>query len=1233
MKSGYLVLGIILFLLVVPLISAKTDTEKLDDILLKNQDLDKKLDSILKSTQSNINVFGTEYQVGDDTKTFIQLLQDEATPINNATCFLTYWYPDNSVWLSNQLMTYLPTSNGLYYYDSIAQTQTGVYMIDAYCQYTTQAIPYNATGVIVKNGTIISGNNFSVSQSDDDRFVITEEGLTATNGTIFPMLQFKFDETSGNVTLEEVSGTFQNVFGNPNLAVTGISNTGIDFDGVDDYIVINNTGEYNFNATEDIVVCLAIKTDGDFPNNDFVIDMKDGGGEGWEIRGADDQLRFSTDRAGSGNKNHETLFNFNDFNFHTYCGLSSFEEMVSYVDGVFDRQTTPAQSGEMNTTEGYRVGTDSTNSDYTEEILDELCVFRGVNLNISAIATQYNTSRSCDGIGTSTDKISLEVTIGNVTFSNDSNGFSISTEYQWSDLTENLNVHVYNYSASSYVLLSNQLIYSATDNIITSLFNGNYTDFISGNNVLVKYNGTTINDSFKGTLRIDQTKILFHVFIDSPIDEIRGGGELHVTEYNFSKLNTIASDVWTYSDRQLTAFNFDVVNETEIAESVWSFNGTIVSNILDQFAASIWSYVNRTLSSFEFTVNTTVNNSAIVEEVWNYSIREITDTQESWVGGTEYSPEEQTGKVVVRVLDQSGDPVTGATCNFSVFYPNNTIFIDQQGMTEATGVNISGIYYVDFNLSSTVGVYPYGVDCVKGGKDYFMLNTFHVFDTNRTGLINDVWNFENRTLTEFPTFNFSTNISVNVSTNVTVNITTDDLNLTEISYAVWTHTPDRNLTFYPAQLDLTNYTLLQDLITQYSNNITTDDIWNFANRTLTEFPTVNATINLTELTNAVWSATDRNLTFSPQQVDLTNYTLMEEIVTEFGNNLTAAIVWNYFNRTLTDFGFTVNTTVFINTTEISDAVWSATDRNLTFYQDFGDQTNYTLINELILNNSNNITAADIWGYVNRSLTDFDFTVNATIAFNESDIAQQVWNYTNRQLTEFNFDVVNETLISDTIWSAVNRTLTNFNFTVTLNNSELVNDIWSAIDRNLTFYQDFGDQTNYSQITDIVISNGNNLTAADIWNYVNRSLTEFNFTVETTVNVSEISESVWNYVERNLTTTEDLTNYSLIQMLVWNATTRTLTNFNFTVDVDFDEIAETVWEYNNRTLTDFNFTVTTDVNLTEINFTQLTEQIWSYEGNVSNNLITKFGDYVICSISELININDGGWGISIANCLP
>jgi len=91
------------------------------------------------------------------------------------------------------------------------------------------------------------------------------------------------------------------------------------------------------------------------------------------------------------------------------------------------------------------------------------------------------------------------------------------------------------------------------------------------------------------------------------------------------------------------------------------------------------------------------------------------------IGGTEYQSGE-TGKIVVRLIKGSGDVEAGATCNTTIFYPNQTTFINQAPMTEF----YNGTYAYSFIVPSTQGIYIYQTDCLKAAVKYKSLETFHV---------------------------------------------------------------------------------------------------------------------------------------------------------------------------------------------------------------------------------------------------------------------------------------------------------------------------------------------------------------------------------------------------------------------------------------------------------------------------------------------------------------------------
>lgn len=78
-----------------------------------------------------IQVHGTEYYPNQDGKTFIQLLDENNLPVADSTCFASIYYPGNTIWRYQQLMSYL--DEGLYVFDFITPYQAGVYPVSAFC--------------------------------------------------------------------------------------------------------------------------------------------------------------------------------------------------------------------------------------------------------------------------------------------------------------------------------------------------------------------------------------------------------------------------------------------------------------------------------------------------------------------------------------------------------------------------------------------------------------------------------------------------------------------------------------------------------------------------------------------------------------------------------------------------------------------------------------------------------------------------------------------------------------------------------------------------------------------------------------------------------------------------------------------------------------------------------------------------------------------------------------------
>jgi hypothetical protein len=78
-----------------------------------------------------------------------------------------------------------------------------------------------------------------------------------------------------------------------------------------------------------------------------------------------------------------------------------------------------------------------------------------------------------------------------------------------------------------------------------------------------------------------------------------------------------------------------------------------------------------------------------------------------FTSGTEYTIGDNA-KIFARLLDGNSNPVNLANCNATVFYPNNTKFIDNQPLTFLE----KGIYYYDLVTPSITGNYITIFDCI-----------------------------------------------------------------------------------------------------------------------------------------------------------------------------------------------------------------------------------------------------------------------------------------------------------------------------------------------------------------------------------------------------------------------------------------------------------------------------------------------------------------------------------------
>ncbi len=234
-------------------------------------------------------------------------------------------------------------------------------------------------------------------------------------------------------------------------------------------------------------------------------------------------------------------------------------------------------------------------------------------------------------------------------------------------------------------------------------------------------------------------------------------------------------------------------------------------------------------------------------------------------------------------------------------------------------------------------------------------------------------------------------------------------------------------------------------------------------------------------------------------------------------------------------------------------------------------------------------STSVWSNPIRALTDY-----AT-----STIATAVWNSSSRTLTDFG------TLVSD-IWSNPSRVLTDY--AVASIASAVTSAVWSNPSRTLTDY-------------------GNDITALDVWNAANRTLTDYN-NVDLATTTADL---VWNRASSQLLTAGSIGKLlvdnidaqistrgtsSLTALDVWNAATRTLSNYSES------SIATAVWSNANRELTNYGNNITAN-DVWSVLISNLTTV------NSIGKLLADNIDSQVSTRASLIN-QQAGWTVTMSD---
>jgi hypothetical protein len=100
----------------------------------------------MNEPSGSVTVSGTEYSPGDAATTFVQLKDNQGVPVQNGSCFLDIWYPllngTHPYTVHDAPMLTALGDDGIYYYDLVAPSILGVYMLSVRCAYQ-----YNPTWI------------------------------------------------------------------------------------------------------------------------------------------------------------------------------------------------------------------------------------------------------------------------------------------------------------------------------------------------------------------------------------------------------------------------------------------------------------------------------------------------------------------------------------------------------------------------------------------------------------------------------------------------------------------------------------------------------------------------------------------------------------------------------------------------------------------------------------------------------------------------------------------------------------------------------------------------------------------------------------------------------------------------------------------------------------------------------------------------------------------------------
>lgn len=665
------------------------------------------VDYVKSTGKGTMEVHGTEYYENDDATLFIQLKDSLGYPIESATCSLDIHSPNTATQIhpdlvKSSLMQRLG-HGGLYYYDFVTPAISGLYMTDVECSYATDNTKYySEDSAFAPIRTVISGtyvgSPFILNSYLDWLYTQCD---SATSGAT-KICDSVYNWTVGN----NITQLFVNYMGES----SGSPTTTIYYYNWlnSSWSVLPNTLTFHATASASVPSGVDEYLSNTIPNLTKAININD-------------QVSIrTTTTAGS----TFTLFT-NLLQLEATKISTNIQDLKGSGEVHVSSVIPDSLSGrfyKINTCNGNIDGrcgffTNDGEFDLNEGEIEDI-------LNITSISTRPN--------------IEIKYASGFAVDCSALYWIKMFNGTDWNDFTE--------YNTYSNANEENCLISLRLD-----IASGNIYEF------WLKF------DNYE-TWEVQYTKQIKESIMPS-IQKLCENRNWNYTT-PITETTPISSDVVTdlchrsYDDFYwLDTFYNDSLPITTVGEYASYlqemrfyrqelFNRYIFLSLNNQTSLMpemTWKHNERTLTNLNVTGNVSIDFNQLSQNVWSYPNKNIT-TGQLWVGGTEYSTTETTGRIVARVLDSGANVVNGAICNLSIYYPTGVSLYKNDFMSIPVG-QVNGIYYYDFNQSGQIGVHAYTIDCAKGGQRYFLMGTYHVFGNNITAIANEVWNNPVRNLT------------------------------------------------------------------------------------------------------------------------------------------------------------------------------------------------------------------------------------------------------------------------------------------------------------------------------------------------------------------------------------------------------------------------------------------------------------------------------------------------------